>query len=239
VFDVAIAMEGDDRDGIISQGTTIIVNDGITGNPILHIKTEIDERRSNIVRRVSQQCAVILDVPRVRIHLRWKPPTALPTADAAFVSGFCLIEQQPEVGKTLLMEATAVISPIDFTEAQRECNSMGDKDETARSAIANDTKQVVLSFMSCSEAFRTEVCSNATVGTFNNELKHRGYMIPKDGITYISSNPTLVQYHSFDTQQRVFDGSEGRDQWTLVLHCSHSERICSLQKGEVLANILR
>ena len=106
-------MQGEILDGIIRQGATIIVR-AVSGKIVLRIITEIDERCSKLVNRVLQQCAAVLDVPRLCIHLRWKPPVLLQAIEATCVAGFSLIEHSPAVAKkeTLLMEATAVITHL-------------------------------------------------------------------------------------------------------------------------------
>jgi hypothetical protein len=95
--------------GIITQGTTIMVRSTMSGQPILRIVTEIDERYSNLVTRFTQLCAAVLDVPRLSMHLQWKPPVPL------HLDVDCDCYQLARYGP-LLLEATALITPI--TEKQ-------------------------------------------------------------------------------------------------------------------------
>ena len=92
-------MQEDSSDGIITQGTTIIVRAGISGKPVLRIITKIDERCSKLVIHVLDQCAAVLDVPRLCIHIRWLPPVPLQIKEATCVAGFSLNEHRPAVAK--------------------------------------------------------------------------------------------------------------------------------------------
>jgi hypothetical protein len=111
--------------GIIAHGTTIIVRSRISGQPILHIVTAVAERYSNLVTRFTQLCAAVLDVPRLSMHLQWKPPIPMQNVDTTIGSNCdcyqCLAKNGP-----LLLEATALITPItkkqytDFARAQSD-----------------------------------------------------------------------------------------------------------------------
>jgi hypothetical protein len=101
--------------GIIAHGTTIIVRSRISGQPILHIVTAVAERYSNLVTRFTQLCAAVLDVPRLSMHLQWKPPIPMQNVDTTCVAG----------NGPLLLEATALITPItgkQYTDFWNHCN---------------------------------------------------------------------------------------------------------------------
>ena len=81
------------------------------------VVTEFDERYSNLVTRFTQQCAAVLDVPRLTMHLQWKPPIPLQNVD-------CDCYQLARYGP-LLLEATALITPItgkQYTDFWNHCN---------------------------------------------------------------------------------------------------------------------
>ena len=77
------------------------------------------------------------------------------------------------------------------------------------------------------EAFRGEVCADATVGTFNEMLKDKGFSLPPGGLYYLSGEQF---FHSSATASKVGNGPSVPETWSKVLQGSRNghKRICSL-----------
>ena len=74
----------------------------------------------------------------------------------------------------------------------------------------------VFLFSSGEEAFRGEVCADATVGYFNEMFKIKGFSFPPGGLYYISGEQF---FHSSETASKVGNGSTvpEKKNWTMVL----------------------
>ena len=74
----------------------------------------------------------------------------------------------------------------------------------------------VFLFSSGEEAFRGEVCADATVGYFNDKLKIKGFSFPPGGLYYISGEKF---FHSNGAASKVGNGSTVTEKknWTKVL----------------------
>ena len=77
------------------------------------------------------------------------------------------------------------------------------------------------------EAFRGEVCADATVGTFNEMLKDKVFSLLPGGLHYFSGEQF---FHSSATASKVGNGPTVPEKWSMVLQGSRNghKRICSL-----------
>ena len=67
------------------------------------------------------------------------------------------------------------------------------------------------------EAFRGEVCADATVGTFNEMLKDKGFSLPPGGLYYLSGEQF---FHSSATASKGGNGPTVLEKWSMVLQGS-------------------
>ena len=77
------------------------------------------------------------------------------------------------------------------------------------------------------EAFRGEVCADATVGTFNEMLKDKVFSLPPGGLYYLSG---AQLFHSSATASKVGNGQIVAEKWSMALQGSRNghKRIYSL-----------
>ena len=77
------------------------------------------------------------------------------------------------------------------------------------------------------EAFRGEVCADATVGTFNEMLKDKVFSLPPGGLYYLSGEQF---FHSSATASKVGNGPTVLVKWSMALKGSRDghKRRCSL-----------